>query len=44
MANISMYKSIIGTQIVGLTDPEYTELRNFIIRLIKDQDQKRRLK
>jgi len=44
MANITMYKSIISSQVRSLNDEEYKELRKHVVSLIKEQDIKRGLK
>ena len=44
MANVTLYKSLLTSQVKGLTDSEYKELRKHVVSLIKAEDLKRGLK
>jgi hypothetical protein len=41
MLSITTIKTLLPSQVRAMTDKEYKELRNFVIKLIKDEDSRR---
>jgi hypothetical protein len=42
LMNVSMIKVMLPGQVKQMSTKEYTELRNFVIRLIKEEDSRRK--
>jgi len=41
LMNVTMIKAMLPAQVKQMTTKEYKELRNFVIKLIKEEDIKR---